>query len=118
MPKKILIVDDNATLRESLKELLEGKGYTVEKTGENAQIWSILKNNSFDLMILDLILPDKNTSVILGGLKCAYPDMRIVIYSGYEEYENSPYIRQADAFLSKSKTPEILLSTVEKLLSK
>jgi len=118
MAKKILIVDDNVTLRENLKELLSKKGYEVKIADENEEIWEIIKENSFDLMILDLILPDKNTSVILGGLKCACPKMRIVIYSGYEEYESSPYIRQADAFLSKSKTPEVLLSTIEKLLAR
>jgi len=118
MANKILIVDDNVTLRESLKELLNKKGYEVKIAGENEEIWRIIKENSFDLMILDLILPDKNTSVILGGLKCACPNMRVVIYSGYEEYEKSPYIRQADAFLSKSKSPEVLLLTIEKLLAK
>lgn len=118
MAIKILIVDDNTTLRQSLRELLTRKGYEVEATGENERIWNIIKEKPFDLMILDLILPDKNTSVILGGLKSACPNMCIVIYSGYEEYENSPYIRQADAFLSKSKSPEILLSTIEKLLGK
>jgi len=117
MAKKILIVDDNVTLRESLKELLNKKGYEVKIAVENEEIWKIIKENSFDLMILDLILPDKNTSVILGRLKCACPNMRIVIYSGYEEYEKSPYISQADAFLSKSKGPEVLLSTIEKLLA-
>jgi two-component system nitrogen regulation response regulator GlnG len=117
MAKKILIVDDNLALRQNLDELLTRKGYEVRATGENEEIWRIIKEETCDLMILDLILPDKNTSVILGGLKSACPKMRIVIYSGYEEYENSPYIRQADAFLSKSKGPEVLLSTIEKLLT-
>lgn len=115
MKKKILVVDDNQTLRENLKALLERAGYEVKSTGENEEIWSLLREE-FDLMILDLIFPDKNTSVILGGIKSCSPQMRVVIYSGYEEYKDSPYIRQADAFVGKSETTEALLATIKKFL--
>lgn len=118
MAKKILLVDDNITLRKSLQEILTNLGYEVTTAERDEEIWDILKECAFDLMILDLILPDKNTSVILGGLKCTCPKTRILIYSGYEEYESSPYIRIADEFLSKSKGPEILISTVERLIGK
>ncbi|MCM8789483.1 MAG: response regulator [Candidatus Omnitrophica bacterium] len=113
MAKKILIVDDNTTLRENLSKLLTEKGYAVKTADCNEAIWNLIKDESFDLMILDIILPDKNTTVILGGLKTHSPQMRIIVYSGYEEYEESPYIRVADAFLCKSKGPEALLSLIE-----
>ncbi|MFH0858735.1 MAG: response regulator [Candidatus Omnitrophota bacterium] len=118
MAKKILIVDDNLTLRENLSKLLIEKGYSLRSLDCNEAIWNIIKEEFFDLIILDLILPDKNASVILGGLKSVSPKTRIVIYSGYEEYEKSPYVRVADAFLCKSKGPEELLVTIEKFLSK
>lgn len=116
MAKKILLVDDNATLRKNLSELLIGKGYDVTTVGRDEEIWNIIKEDFFDLMILDLIFPDKNTSVILGGLKSACPKTKILIYSGYDEYEASAYVRIADAFLSKSKGPEILLETIKKII--
>ncbi|MFH1339214.1 MAG: response regulator [Candidatus Omnitrophota bacterium] len=116
MAKKILIVDDNLTLCKNLSKLLVDKGYEVESTGRSEDIWDILKTASFDLMVLDLIFPEKNITAVLGGIKSASPQMRIVIYTGYEEYENSPYIRLADAFLVKSKGPEPLLSIIEKLI--
>ncbi len=116
MAKKILLVDDSVTIRENLSGILRQKGYEVKAAGRDEEIWALIKEESFDLMILDLIFPDKNASVILGGLKSASPKTRILIYSGYEEYETSPYVRIADAFLCKSKSTELLLSTIEKLL--
>lgn len=67
-------------------------------------------------MVLDLIFPERNITAVLGGIKSASPQTRIAIYTGYEEYESSPYIRQADAFLVKSKGPEPLFSIIEKLI--
>lgn len=116
MAKKLLIVDDNLALCQSLCDVLGAKGYEVKSVGVTDDIWDTIKRDFFDLMILDLIMPDKNTITILGGLKSMCPNTRIVIYSGYEEYEKSPYIRIADAFLSKSKGLNPLLSVIEKLI--
>lgn len=116
MAKKVLIVDDNLALCENLSDILDEKGYEVKSIGITEEIWDVIKKDSFDLMILDLIMPEKNTITILGGLKSMSPHTRILIYSGYDEYGSSPYIRMADAFLSKSKGTESLLLLIEKLL--
>lgn len=116
MAKKILIVDDNLELRESLSGILDEKGYAVTSIGATDTIWDMLKKEAFDLIILDLIMPEKNTITILGGLKSISPNSRIIIYSGYGEYETSSYTHIADAFLCKSKGPDSLLLLMEKLL--
>lgn len=116
MAKKILVVDDNLKLRENLSDILGEKGYKVKSIGATDDIWEVIKEEAFDLMVLDLIMPEKNTITILGGLKSACPGTRIIIYSGYEEYGSSSYVRIADAFISKSKGPESLLAAMKNLL--
>lgn len=118
MAKKVLIVDDNQALRENLSSILGEKGYDVTSIGAGESIWDAVEKDIFDLIILDLIMPEKNTISILGGLKSNSPHTRILIYSGYEEYEKSSYAHIADAFLCKSKGPETLLSLMDKLLAK
>ena len=55
---KILIVEDNRTIAEGLKSSLQSKGFVVEVTYSVNESKKVLKNNIFDLVILDIILPE------------------------------------------------------------
>lgn len=58
MKKKILLVDDDCALSDSLKDILEDSDYTVYMAGTGAEAMAALDRNAIDLIILDYNLPD------------------------------------------------------------
>ena len=64
----ILIVDDEAEIRESLGEILKEDGYTVTSTATASEAMVLLRDASYDVMLLDIWLPDRD------GLGCADGD--------------------------------------------
>ena len=74
--KKILVVDDEKLIRWSLKRLLEKEGYDVSLAETGNEALTLINNNSPDLLILDLMLPDLSGMEILEKLrsnKCTVP---------------------------------------------
>ena len=57
----ILIVDDEQSIRQDLKIFLEKEGYSVSTAAKLSDTYSILKKNSFSLILLDINLPDGNS---------------------------------------------------------
>ncbi|MDQ3467661.1 MAG: response regulator, partial [Chloroflexota bacterium] len=60
--QRILVADDDSSVRAILKELLESEGYTVDEAGDGAQVLSALGNENGktpDLVLMDVRMPDK-----------------------------------------------------------
>jgi DNA-binding NarL/FixJ family response regulator len=68
------------------------------------------------MVILDLMMPERDGLEILDTVKSIHPDIRIIIYTGFQRYENSAYVKEADGFFLKGEDPEKLLQAIEKLL--
>jgi len=58
--KEILIVEDESDIRSLLKKFLEGKGYSITVTGDGRSAAEILKAKSFDLLVIDALLPGEH----------------------------------------------------------
>ena len=58
MPTRILIVEDETTLRETLAYNLTNEGYQVEKSGDGAEALEMARAEKFDLIVLDILLPN------------------------------------------------------------
>lgn len=106
--KRILIVEDNPNLSESLKLYLEKNDYhvTVAETGKDAL--KSLRNTTHDLVLLDLLLPDMNGISVLRKIKDEQIDIRVVIVSNLtddtlkseiKQIGNYEYIQKASATL-------------------
>jgi DNA-binding response OmpR family regulator len=116
--KRILIVDDDETIRETLSLLLEEEGYLVDKA-ENGQK-AIEKSNAtfYNLAIIDWRLPDVEGTKLLANLKETIPPMAKIMLTGFPSMQNAiDSVNQgADAFILKPVEGEVLLSKVKELL--
>jgi len=115
---RILVVDDDETIRNTVKAILEDEGYTVDlaATGNDA----ILKTEqeSYNLALLDIRLPDMEGVELLKLMKQTVPRTRKIMVTGYPSMQNAiaALNKQADAYLVKPVNVEKLLSTVKEQL--
>ncbi|MDB4976858.1 MAG: Two component transcriptional regulator, LuxR family [Myxococcaceae bacterium] len=103
MNKRALIVEDQTTLRELLGELL-GASYAVESCATAAEARSLLAVHHYDLVLLDLVLPDAHGSELLGELRKLHRTPRTVILTAHARASvvRDVMERGARAVISKS----------------
>jgi len=114
--KRILVVDDDNRILESLKVILESEGYTVEtaESGEEAEKRN--KNGFFDMALLDIKLPGMQGTELLEILHRESPRMVKIMMTGYPSLENAIASLKlgADTYIMKPVNPEKLLDVVKK----
>ena len=110
----ILIIDDEAGIRESLQTLLELEGYDVETAANGEQGIARLGERSFDLVLLDLALPDRNGIDLLAEIRAHAPQLSVIMITAYGTVENAVKAMQAGAanFVQKPWDNEKLLADV------
>lgn len=113
---KIVIADDDAGIRATLTDILIEKKHTVDAVENGYELLANLKKQSPQIVILDLMMPEKDGIEVLSAIRSISPHTKIIIYTGFKKYENSIYARSADKFLLKGGSPEKLLQTIEELL--
>jgi DNA-binding NtrC family response regulator len=113
--KKILLVEDDAPLRESIKRFLEQNNFQVAESDCLADASRRLTETVFDLILLDLTLPDGNGLDILERFSWQYPH-RIVVLTGTGSIETAVLAMKKGAhdFLQKPVNPEILLIALQR----
>lgn len=115
MKKRILIVDDDGSVRESLQKILTGADYAVTTApdGESAEI----EFGKTDLLVLDLNLPIQDGWDILGKVNSDYPLLPVIVVTGLADQLDERTIPGAAAFLEKPIEVPLLLETIERLLN-
>src|SRR5437773_2854128 len=110
----ILIVDDEAEIRESLQTLLEFEGYDVEVAANGQQGLSKLGERPFDLVLLDLALPDRNRIEIIPEVRSLDSQISVIMITAYGTVEDAVRAMQSGAvnFLQKPWDNEKLLADV------
>ena len=81
--KKVLIIDDENTLRQSLSKALELNGYLTVKVGSKKSFHELPKNACFDIALLDLKLPDGDGLELIQCLKERTPNIQVIVMTGY-----------------------------------
>jgi DNA-binding NtrC family response regulator len=110
----VLIIDDEAAIRESLETLLELEGYGVESAATGEEGLARIGERSFDLVLLDLALPDRNGMDLLTEIHLQDPGLSIIMVTAYGTVENAVKAMQAGAanFVQKPWDNEKLLADV------
>jgi len=109
--KKILIVDDEEGIRESLKLILEDH-YELVLIEEGPKAVEVLKNTpGVGLVLLDIKMPQQNGLEVLKNIKAGFPDLEVIIVTGYKSVETATEAVRlgASGYIVKPfKTDEIL----------
>ncbi len=111
---RILIVDDESSVRELMSHLLTAAGYAVATARDGFEGLLQLKASGADLIISDLNMPNMSGFEFLSVVRRRFPGIPVIAISGaYESGETVPGGVIADAFYPKgSRAPEDLLRTV------
>ena len=119
---KILIVDDSALFRQTLKEVLQVRFPSIEiheaTDGEKAR--QKIKTSPPDVIFMDINLPGENGMVLTQKIKIRHPNIIITLLTGWDlpEYREASIQCKADYFLFKgSVTQEEIFAPVESVLS-
>src|SRR5437588_4726683 len=116
----ILIIDDEAEIRESLQTLLEFEGYEVETAANGSQGLSKLGDRPFDLVLLDLALPDRNGLELLPEIRTIDPQIAVIMITAYGTVEDAVRDMPSGAanFLQTTWDNEKLLADVRAVVAR
>ncbi|PSL31281.1 response regulator [Dyadobacter jiangsuensis] len=119
--KKILIADDHSLVRYGLKVALINHLTDVEidESWDGQSTMSQLKGNTYDLVLLDLSMPDTDISTILHWIRNFHPDTKVLIVSMNNEVVFGKRALQmgAHGYIEKDASPEELIKAVDVVLS-
>ena len=111
---KILIVDDDDILRESMVTILENEGYILDVARSGYEAKLKLGNKIYNLVILDIRLPDTNGIDLLASINKEAPRMKKIVLTGFPDTETAikSVNENADAYLVKPFEPEKLIDVI------
>jgi len=110
----VLIIDDEAAIRESLETLLEMEGYSVQSAATADEGLTRIGSRPYDLVLLDLALPDRNGIDLLAELHVHDPQLAVIMITAYGTVENAVKAMRAGAtnFVQKPWDNEKLLADI------
>ncbi|MAF96260.1 MAG: response regulator [Rhodospirillaceae bacterium] len=119
---RILVVDDEELARFTIRDILETAGHDVDEAANGNEAISYQTANPFDLIITDIIMPEKEGVETIIELKRDYPDLKIIAISGGGRTKNLDFLKLADEFgadkiLAKPFSEEELLERVNACLA-
>ena len=117
----ILVVDDHALILKGLKQLLEDTP-DIRITGEaecGVQAINMVRAHHYDLVLLDISLPDKQGIDVLRQLKAEHPNIKVIVLSMHPEDQYGVRTLKAGAlgYLNKQSAPDLLIGAIRQVLS-
>ena len=118
----ILLIEDDELFRESLATALTEHGYTVTQAEDGEQGIKQFRANPTDLVITDIVMPNKEGVATVADLRRDFPQLGIIAMSGGAAHEPALYLKIAGALgatrtLKKPFTLPTLLTAVEEVLA-
>lgn len=115
---RVLFLEDEPIIRDVLKEYMIMSNYQVVEAEDGDEAIRILGQESFDLAILDIMVPGKNGLEVLSVIKDNYPQMGTIMLTALEDEKTQvdAFNRYADDYVIKPVSPIILLKRMETIL--
>ncbi len=116
---RILIIDDDDTLRDSLINLLGLQGYDVKGAADGKIALNLLEDEIFDLIITDYKMQEIDGMRFLKTISRQFPSLKVIMITGYGTIEHAVEAMQAGAlnYISKPVNPQKLIKIVEDSLT-
>ena len=90
----VLIVEDDVCCAQSIGEMIEGWGHSIERSGSGKEALTRVKESPFDLVLLDIFLPDMEGCELIPQFKKLCPETGIVTMTGYNSRELEMEVRK------------------------
>jgi len=117
---KILIIDDEKSIRKTLREILEYENYTIDEAGDGAEGLAMLEKNDYDLVLCDIQMPKVDGIEVLEKTMESGKDVQFIMVSAHGTIENAVEATKRGAFDFIQKPPDLnrLLLTIRNALDK
>jgi two-component system, NarL family, invasion response regulator UvrY len=119
--KKILLVDDHNIVRQGLRNLiaLESDLEVAGEASSGVEALKLVRNNNYDVVVLDISMPDKNGVDTLHDLRHISPDLPVLILSGYaeEQYALNLIRSGCKGYLSKDADSDEIIKAIRTIAS-
>ncbi|MFM8410664.1 MAG: UDP-3-O-acyl-N-acetylglucosamine deacetylase [Alphaproteobacteria bacterium] len=117
-PRRILVVDDEDEIRQSLRGVLSDEGFAVEEAGDGRRALEMVRSAPPDLVVLDVWLPEIDGIALLEQIKALHPRLPVVIICGHANIEAAVRATRLGAsdFIEKPFSIEALLGSIERAL--
>ena len=117
--KKILLVDDHQIVRQGLINLiaLESDLQVADEASSGAEALNLIRKNEYDIVVLDISMPDKNGVDTLHDLKHIAPNLPVLVLSGYAEEQYALNLMRSGCkgYLSKSADPDEIIKAIRSI---
>lgn len=119
--RRVLLIDDEKMLRDVLRDAFVAAGYDVAVAANGAEGVRMFEEAPSDIIVTDVLMPDKDGLEVIMELRKRHPDLKIVAISGGDRTGNRRYLRIAKELgaariLPKPFRPKELLAVVEEVL--
>jgi DNA-binding NtrC family response regulator len=117
---RILIIDDDESVRETVSKALEKAGFVVDTAENGREAIEKAQANFYNLALIDIRLPDMEGTKLLTAMRDTTPKMAKIILTGYAALENAieAVNKGADSYIRKPVDIEELLRIIKKHLEK
>ncbi|HEU19262.1 MAG TPA: response regulator transcription factor [Deltaproteobacteria bacterium] len=116
---KILIADDHPIVREGFKQVLSETTdmLVADEAGNGQEVLNLIRNNKYDVILLDISMPGRSGLEILKELRNEYPKLPVLIVSIYpeEQYAVRAFRAGASGYLTKASAPHELIAAIRKI---
>src|SRR5262245_27185989 len=117
MRKTVLVVDDDDSVRVSMKKVLESSGFEVLLAGDGQEAVKQAKPGPVDLLMLDIGLPFRIRWQAFRQITAAHPSLQGIIITGHSDQDPVAAAAGASAFMEKPLDANQWLTTIQELLA-
>ena len=112
----MLVADDEPSVRATVRRLLERRGATVVAAADGLEAEIRLRDERFDLAVLDVTMPGRSGYDVLAFARATVPELPVILMSGYVRARGEGGEEEPDAFIEKPFTAKVLDGVIDEIL--